>query len=202
MITSLFSTVPSASRTPVLVGFVGLVLWALAERWLYAVKLRQGKGPSRDDGSLPMLSLSWYGAVLFSLCDAVLFRWSAIDPTLSAAQFVGVPLVAFGIIARVAARLTLGKEFSPIVQTTESHKLITTGIYRTIRHPAYLGTLCLLIGFPLCFGSIVGLVIAIVIGVPVLIYRIQVEDRALLAWFGEEYKEYSRKTSRLIPHLW
>ena len=44
--------------------------------------------------------------------------------------------------------------------------------------------------------------VTIEIGVPVLIYRIQVEDRALLAWFGEEYKEYSRKTSRLIPHLW
>lgn len=185
-----------------LIGLAGLVLWALAERWLYAVKLRQDKGSSRDKGSLPLLSLSWYGAVLFSLCDALLFRWSAIDPALSAVQFVGVPLVAVGITARVVARLTLGKGFSPIVQTTESHKLITTGIYGTIRHPSYLGTLCLLIGFPVCFGSIVGLGNAIAVGVPVLIYRIHVEERALKAWFGEEYKEYRRKTSRLIPYLW
>jgi protein-S-isoprenylcysteine O-methyltransferase Ste14 len=149
-----------------------------------------------------MLSLSWYGAVIFSFSDAVLFRWSTIDPALSVVQFVGVPFVALGLIARVVARLALGKEFSPVVQTTDSHKLVTAGIYGVIRHPAYLGTLCLLIGFPFCFGSIIGLGIAFLIGVPVLTYRIQVEEQALRAWFGEEYKEYSRKTKKLIPYLW
>ena len=97
---------------------------------------------------------------------------------------------------------TLGKAFSPVVQTTNTHKLVTGGIYGIIRHPAYLGTLCLLIGFPLCFGSIVGLGIALFAGIPVLIYRIQIEERALQAWFGEEYEAYSSKTNRLIPYLW
>ncbi|MCP4529001.1 MAG: isoprenylcysteine carboxylmethyltransferase family protein [Aestuariibacter sp.] len=154
MTISLLSFVPSGSRIPVLIGLAGLVLWALAERWLYAVKLRQGKGSSKDKGSFLLLSLVWYGAVIFSLSDAVRFRWSTIDPALSVVQFMGVPFVALGLIARVVARLTLGKEFSPVVQTTDSHKLVSTGIYQVIRHPAYLGTLCLLIGFPLCFGSI------------------------------------------------
>ncbi len=199
---SLLSSVPSASKTPVLVGLAGLVLWALAERWLYAVKLRQSKGSSRDQGSFPLLSLAWYSAVIFSLLDAVWFRWSTIAPALSVVQFVGVPFVALGLMMRVVARLTLGKEFSPVVQTTDSHKLVTTRVYGIIRHPAYLGTLCLLLGFPFCFGSIIGLGLGAIVGVPVLIYRIQVEEQALQAWFGEEYKEYSKTTSRLIPYLW
>jgi len=149
-----------------------------------------------------MLYLSWYGSVILSFLDAVLLRWSTIDPALSGVQFAGVPFVVLGLIARVVARLTLGKEFSPVVQTTNAHKLVTAGIYGIIRHPAYLGTLCLLIGFPLCFGSMVGLGIAFVVGVPVLAYRIQVEERALRAWFGEEYGEYSRKTNRLVPYIW
>jgi protein-S-isoprenylcysteine O-methyltransferase Ste14 len=202
MTITLFSSVPSPSRTPVLIGLVGLVLWALTERWLYAVKLRQSKGSSRDKGSFLMLSLSWYVAVILSFSDAVLLRWSTIDPAFSMVQFVGAPFVALGLIARIVARLTLGKEFSPIVQTTDSHKLVTAGIYGVIRHPAYLGTLCLLIGLPLCFGSILGLGIAVVVGIPALVYRIQVEERALQTWFGEEYQEYSRKTNRLIPYLW
>ena len=202
MTISLLSLVPSASRIPVLIGFAGLVLWALAERWFYAVKLRQGKGSSRDKGSFLLLYLSWYSAVIFSLSDALLFRWSTIDPALSVVQFIGVPFVALGLIARVVARLTLSKEFSPVVQTMDSHKLVTAGIYAAIRHPAYLGTLCLLLGFPLCFGSMIGLGIAVAVGVPVLVYRIQVEEQALQTWFGEEYEEYSRKTSRLIPYLW
>jgi hypothetical protein len=54
----LYETDLSASRTPVLVGLAGLVLWALAERWLYAIKLRQSKGTSRDKGSLASPSVS------------------------------------------------------------------------------------------------------------------------------------------------
>jgi protein-S-isoprenylcysteine O-methyltransferase Ste14 len=198
----LLSSVPSASRTPVLIGLAGLVFWALAERWLYAVKLRQSKGPSKDKGSFPLLSLTWYSAVIFSFSDAVLLRWSTMAPAHSVVQFIGVPFVALGLIMRVVARLTLGKEFSHVVQTTDSHKLVTTGIYGSIRHPAYLGTFCLLIGFPLCFGSIIGLGLAVIVGVPLLVYRIKVEEQALQAWFGEEYREYSKQTSRLIPYLW
>jgi protein-S-isoprenylcysteine O-methyltransferase Ste14 len=198
----LLSSVPAASRSPILIGLVGLVGWALAERWMYAIKLQQGKGSSRDRGSFLLLHLSWYGSVILSLLDAVQLRWSTVDPAHSAVQFAGVPFVVLGLIARVVARLTLGRAFSPVVQTTDGHNLVTEGIYGMIRHPAYLGTLCLLIGFPLCFGSLAGLGIACAVGVPVLIYRIQVEERALRAWFGEEYEEYSRKTKRLIPYLW
>jgi protein-S-isoprenylcysteine O-methyltransferase Ste14 len=198
----LLSSVPPASRTPVLIGLAGLVGWALAERWLYAVKLRQDKGSSSDRGSFLLLYLSWYGSVFLSLLDAIQLRWSTIDPALAAVQFAGVPLVLLGLIVRVVSRLTLGKAFSPVVQTTETHKLVTRGIYGIIRHPAYLGTLCLLVGFPLCFGSFVGLGIAVFAGIPVLIYRIQIEERSLQAWFGEEYEAYSKKTNRLIPYLW
>ena len=198
----LLSSLPPASRTPVLIGLVGLVGWALAERWLYAIKLQQAKGSPRDRGSFLLLYLSWYGSIILSLLDAVQLRWSTIDPALAAVQFAGVPLVVLGLIVRVLARLTLGKAFSPVVQTTGAHRLVTGGIYGIIRHPAYLGTLCLLIGLPLCFGSIVGLGIAFFVGIPVLIYRIQIEEPALRAWFGEEYEAYSRKTNRLIPYLW
>jgi protein-S-isoprenylcysteine O-methyltransferase Ste14 len=196
------SSVPSASRIPVLLGLAGLVLWSLAERGLHAARLRQSKGAQRDRGSFLLLMISWYGAVIFALLDALLLRWSAVAPALVLLQYVGVLLVALGLVVRLVARVTLGRAFSPLVQTTDAHQLVNTGIYASIRHPAYLGTLCLLIGFPASFGSLIGLGIAIVAGIPALIYRIRVEERALRTWFGEAYEEYSRGTSRLIPYVW
>jgi protein-S-isoprenylcysteine O-methyltransferase Ste14 len=180
--------------------------------WIGAL-VTGGEGPARcavaaEQGLLegqrlvPAAYGSWYGAVIFALLDAVRLRWSTIDPALSLVQYVGVLLVALGLIVRIVARLTLGKAFSPVVQTADAHRLVSAGIYSSIRHPAYLGTLCLLIGFPVCSGSLIGLGIALVAGVPALIYRIHVEEQALRAWFGEVYEAYSEGTSRLIPYVW
>ncbi len=199
---SLLSAVPDSSKVPVLIGLAGILFWSLVERGFYAVKLRQTRGTSGDRGSLWLLTISWYGAVIFSLLDAVLLRRSTIRDAYSALQFVGVPFVALGLVARVWARLTLREAFSPVVQTTESHQLVTTGIYGVIRHPAYLGTLSLLLGFPVCFGSLGGLGAALIVGIPALVYRIRVEEQALREWFGAEYDEYSETTSRLIPYMW
>ena len=190
------------SQTPVLIGLVALVTWGLTERLLHVFRLRQPNSPQKERLSFYLCTLSWYGAVLFSLLDAIGFHWTTISPSLSSVGYLGIPFLLVGIAVRIVSRLTLGKQFSGHVQTTEGHRLITSGIYSSIRHPAYLGYLCLLIGFPLCFGSIAGFGCAIAAGIPALIYRIRIEERALLQWFGEEYQRYQKRTCRLVPLLW
>jgi protein-S-isoprenylcysteine O-methyltransferase Ste14 len=140
--------------------------------------------------------------VLGSLIDANWLRWSTFSEKWVLLLYLGVPFLLVGAAARVLARWTLGKSFSHVVQTSGSHQLVTTGIYGLVRHPAYLGTLCLLIGFPLCFGSWLGLGIALLLGFPAQVYRIRVEEQALRDWFGEAYEEYCRRTKRLVPYVW
>ena len=190
------------SQTPVLIGVIALVIWSLTERLLHIFKLRQPQSSRKERLSFYSCTLSWYSAVMFSLLDAIGFHWTTISPSLSSICYAGIPFLVVGIAVRIVSRLTLGKQFSGYVQTTESHRLITSGIYSTIRHPAYLGYLCLLIGFPVCFGSIAGFGCAVAAGIPALIYRIWIEEIALLQWFGDEYQQYQKKTSRLIPLLW
>jgi len=129
-------------------------------------------------------------------------HWTTIRPSFSFIGYGGVPFLVVGIAVRAISRLTLGKQFSGHVQTTDNHRLVTSGIYKTIRHPAYLGFLCLLIGFPVCFGSIAGFAFAVSAAVPALIYRMRVEEAALLQWFGEDYEQYQQRTWRLVPWLW
>jgi protein-S-isoprenylcysteine O-methyltransferase Ste14 len=190
------------SQTPVMIGAVALIVWGLTERLMHIFRLRQPKAPHKERLSSYWCGLSYYGAVLFSVLDAIGFHWTTIPAGLSSVGYIGVPFLAVGIPVRIVSRLTLGRQFSGHVQTTESHRLITSGIYSSIRHPAYLGYLCLLIGFPVCFGSIAGFACAIVSGIPALIYRIKVEEIALLQWFGQDYQQYQKKTDRLIPLLW
>ena len=193
---------PDLSQTPVLIGVIALVIWSLTEHLLHILGLCQPKSSQKERLSFYLCTLSWYGAVMFSLLDAIVFHWTTISPGLLYICYAGIPFLVVGITVRIVSRLKLVRQFSGHVQTTESHRLITSGIYSSIRHPAYLGYLCLLIGFPVCFGSIAGFVCAVAAGISALIYRIRIEEIALLQWFGEEYRQYREKTVRLIPFVW
>lgn len=186
----------------VLVGAVALALWLCGERLLELFGLHQPKADKRERLSWYWLAFSFYSAVVFAFVDATVYHWSTVGPALAPGRWAGVPLVLTGLAIRGASRLALGKQFSGHVQTTHGHRLIATGIYRFIRHPAYLAFLCLLLGFPLCFGSVAGLAWAIGSGVPALVYRIRIEEAALEAWFPDEYPQYQRTTPRFIPRLW
>ncbi len=186
----------------VLIGAAALLLWLGSERLMQMFGLRQPKAGNRERRSWYWHLLSLYGALFFSFLDATTYHWSIVGPGLSAGRWIGIPLLLAGISIRIVARLALGKQFSGHVQTTRGHRLITTGIYRSIRHPAYLGYLCLLLGFPICFGSVAGLAWAVLPGIPALLYRIQIEEAALGRWFPDEYPRYQATTRRLIPRLW
>ena len=186
----------------VLVGTAALLLWLCSERLLQLLGFHQPKADRLD----PIWwywwhALAFYGAFIFSLLDATTCHWSTVGPAFASLRWVGIPLVLAGIIIRMVSRLALGKQFSPYVQTTPGHRLITTGIYRSIRHPAYLGYLSLLLGVPICFGSVGGFACGLA-GLPILFYRIRIEEAALERWFPDEYHWYQATTCKLIPGLW
>lgn len=84
----------------------------------------------------------------------------------------------------------------------ESHKIIETGVYRMIRHPAYLGYLASLLGIGFILGNWVGLMALVVLPLLGILYRIHVEERVLLDHFGAAYEEYAKRTKRLLPGIW
>lgn len=186
----------------VLVGAVTFVLWVVVERFLQFLRLSQPLTSERERVSWYWFVVTYYGAFIFPFFDATTLHWSTVGPNLAPARWLGVPLLVAGFGIRTLARLTLGKHFSGYVQTTSEHRLITTGIYGWIRHPAYLGYIFLLFGFPICFGSVGGLGWAIVSGIPTLVYRIRIEEAALGRWFPGEYQHYRSTTHRLLPGLW
>ena len=67
-----------------------------------------------------------------------------------------------------------------------------------IRHPSYLGLLVNSFGWALAFRSGVGVLLTVIL-IPLLLARIRSEEALLLSQFGNEYGEYRRRTSRLIP---
>lgn len=113
----------------------------------------------------------------------------------------GVVSVVIGLVLAVGGAVTLRTNYSSTLVIRESHELVDRGLYRVVRHPIYLGALLVVLGLPLGTSSWIALPPMLLL-IPLVLYRIRIEERLLLEEFGEEYRSYMRRTRRLVPFLY
>lgn len=120
---------------------------------------------------------------------------------LSVANLLGLALFVVGLTIALVAVFTLRRSYSSSLVIRESHRLVTHGIYRYVRHPVYLGVLVAIMGAPAYASSLYG---ALVLSglVPLFLLRIRMEEGLLIEQFGDEYLAYRRRTKKLIPFLY
>ena len=116
-------------------------------------------------------------------------------------RWLGVVLFAAGGALRLWPVFVLGRRFSGLVAIQPGHRLVTSGAYRFVRNPSYLGLLVTSLGWALAFRSGVGVLLAALV-LPPLVARIGAEEALLRAHFGAEYEAYCTRTWRLVPGLY
>jgi protein-S-isoprenylcysteine O-methyltransferase Ste14 len=90
---------------------------------------------------------------------------------------------------------------SATIEIAPDQRVITTGLYKLVRHPMYTGGLVWLVGMSLALGSWYG-PLALLLVVPALVWRILDEEK-LLADELPGYREYQQSVRyRLLPHIW
>jgi protein-S-isoprenylcysteine O-methyltransferase Ste14 len=110
-----------------------------------------------------------------------------------------VALSGAAIVLR--SRAALGPAWSLVPKADQDTGLVTTGPYRLVRHPIYLGLALLAVGQALAFASWPALAIALAGIVPTFAWRARAEESLLSRTFGERYAVYRRRTKMIIPHL-
>ena len=115
---------------------------------------------------------------------------------------LGLMLLLAGIMIRATAVWTLGKYFTSTVLIRNDHRLIRTGLYRHLRHPAYAGALLAHLGLGLSFSNWFSLGFSSIPYFVAALYRMRIEERALEEAFDAEYLDYSKTAKRLIPGLY
>jgi len=95
----------------------------------------------------------------------------------------------------------LGQNFSIKLVIREKHSLVTTGVYRVIRHPMYasflLWSLAQLLLLPNWITGLAGM-----FGFCILYFaRIRREEKLMLEKFGNDYRQYMTHTKRLVPYI-
>ena len=117
-------------------------------------------------------------------------------------SIAGLSFLLAGSGIRIWSIRYLGKFFTNSVQFDSGHQLITTGPYKLIRHPSYLGAYLAIIGSALFLNAIVIFCIGIVVMLAAYLYRIHVEEIGLVKTFEKEYPSYQARTKRLIPFIY
>lgn len=85
-----------------------------------------------------------------------------------------------------------------LFQEHPTNELMIQGIHRYVRHPLYLGTFIFIWGLLVLFPTLSGLISNIFITGYTLI-GIELEERKLIAEFGNDYKTYQKTVPKLLP---
>ena len=110
---------------------------------------------------------------------------------------VGLVISAIGLFVFITAMLTMRDSWRVGIDKQTSTKLVTTGIYRYSRNPAFLGFDLMFTGFCLTYFSVVSVAICLVNTIALHILILQ-EEKHLISTIGDQYLQYMRKTRRYI----
>jgi protein-S-isoprenylcysteine O-methyltransferase Ste14 len=162
---------------------------------------KPGEGAKQWDKLILGLSfLATIGMYIIAGLDSGRYHWS---PDFHISLFImGILFTIIGQLLFLIAQKQ-NKFFSSTVriQIDRGHTVCDSGLYKVVRHPAYLGSVIQAIGFPLLFGSLWSL-IPVGISIILLIIRTDLEDKTLINEL-KGYSEYALKTRyMLIPYLW
>jgi protein-S-isoprenylcysteine O-methyltransferase Ste14 len=115
-------------------------------------------------------------------------------------RWIGIGLVAAGVVFAGWARMHLGKNWSGTVTVKADHELIRSGPYRYVRHPIYSGVLLAIAGTAIARGELRA-VLAVLILFVTLWWKLRLEERWMSEAFGDKYAKYQSEVSALIPFV-
>lgn len=185
-------------------GFtVGISYWMLKNNPGLLTERMTGVGKADqkawDKAFFVLMSLLFYGWLVFMALDAGRFHWSQMPAWL---QVVGV-LVLLASFPLFFVTFRENAFLSPAVRVQEERgqTVITTGPYRYVRHPMYAAVIPYMVGTALLLGSWYGLLVTLVLFF-VMAYRAVMEEKTLRDEL-QGYDAYMRQVKyRLIPGLW
>jgi protein-S-isoprenylcysteine O-methyltransferase Ste14 len=174
---------------------------------LRVIAARRRRGTHRlDRGTLPLVNLLTAGGIAAAIVLAIDVKRTTVAsglPVLRGAVLVlGLTCVVVGALGRQWAITTLGRSFTLAVRVTDGQRVVTEGPYRWVRHPSYTADILVFLGIGLAMGNWLSILATALLPTVGLLYRIRVEEAALLGYLGEPYATYAAGRKRLVPGLW
>jgi protein-S-isoprenylcysteine O-methyltransferase Ste14 len=187
-----------------LVWGLGLIGW-FAIRHRHARRSRRTPKVTRDDRArdrarltFPLIGMCLVPGI-YVLTGQPKFAEYHFQPALA---WVGAAAFALSLWLFYRTHKELGRNWSVTLEIREQHTLVTSGVYRRVRHPMYsafwLWALAQALLLPNWIAGPSGLV-----GFGILFFlRVHHEEELMIETFGEDYRRYMARTSRVLPGIY
>jgi len=187
----------------IIILIIASTIWIFAEVYLVLRDNSRGKGKTTIDRRTR--NYNFFSLIIAISCAALvswipLFQFNRRGT--SVVFWIGIIIIVLGLFLRYWSINILGKYFRTTVEVEESQKIVEKGPYKFIRHPSYSGIILFCIGYGLAVQNWLSLIIAISLPTIALLYRIKIEEEALVKGIGTDYEAYQKKTKKLIPGIW
>jgi protein-S-isoprenylcysteine O-methyltransferase Ste14 len=166
-----------------------------------ALRRRMRGGPLAEGRAIQKIVIIGAFLDLFAMVVLSVFDhrmgWSSVPAWLC---LLGDVLIAAGIGFAMLV-IVQNNYAAATVRVETGQSVASTGVYKFVRHPMYVGNVIMMVGIPLALGSYWGLLFVIP-GVLVLVSRILDEEKMLTQELGG-YREYTQRVRyRLVPYVW
>jgi protein-S-isoprenylcysteine O-methyltransferase Ste14 len=187
----------------------GLLLLVTSSAWGMMELSQRSSVPQAREGATRIGNYGFRIAVVLCLAatTAALYLAPHIAPAAAirpgaVAFAAGMVILLAGLALRGWSFKVLGNYFTHTVMVSSDQPVIAKGPYRVLRHPSYTGILLASVGVGLAAANWLALAAATLFTLALLLYRIHVEERALLTTLGDRYQAYAAHHKRLVPLIW
>ena len=186
-----------------LLVLVVVMAWGAMEFSEFSQGLEARKGATKVGGAT--------SRVVFLACLAAASVFLYLAPRVVPAAAIRPGAVAFaagmvilvaGLVLRGWSFKTLGQYFTFTVMVSSDQPVVTAGPYRLLRHPSYTGLLLACAGAGLASANWAGLAAMALLPLSVILWRIHIEENALMTTLGDRYRAYASHHKRLVPLIW
>jgi protein-S-isoprenylcysteine O-methyltransferase Ste14 len=176
-----------------------IVLAVGAIAWFAPFPIYYTRGPA---GALTKDYSARWGILLECIAYALLWQGRFWLHTPAPWQLaLSIVIFVLASVTSWTASIALGRYLRVDAALDTEHELIRSGPYRWVRNPVYTSMLCVHIATALLITPLWLFVLALAVFLTGTSIRIRAEERLLASRFGDQFTQYRRSTSRLIPFV-
>ena len=179
----------------VLAFFYGIYFTKMLVQKKHGIQTRQiGKRKEKGLHRVETLMSLATGSVVVAQLVSIVFDWSFLP---SGARFTGFCVGMIGDFIFLASVLFMKDSWRAGIPEKDKTKLVTNGIYRFSRNPAFLGFDMMYIGVLLMYFNPLSAAFSLFATVMLHLQILQ-EEKYMESTFGKEYLDYKKKTFRYL----
>jgi protein-S-isoprenylcysteine O-methyltransferase Ste14 len=176
-------------------------IWVIPEIVL-SKRLPSDKDAQKENrGSKSLVMTALYLGIFLGFLAAIEVPSLSLHAHWQTVFAAGIAVWWGGILLRWYSIRVLGRFFTTDIAISRGQRVVEAGPYRLVRHPSYLGGLLALVGFGMTMTNWLAMFLPVCCLAAAYVYRIRVEEQALVRGLGPAYSEYMRRTWRLVPYV-